>query len=147
MSKKQQKIRKFGQSTRSSDEGKIDYNHLSAISDRCFVEYMHQHRIQEDGELRDADNYKYDMPISSNRKSLMGHYNDLKMMLEGWTVMEDGKALNPFETIQAIKFNLSTFDHNLMKGFVFDRKYTAGKIEAEYNKRFYRLYQPNRFKE
>lgn len=121
---------------RDGDEGKINYVHVSAIATRVFCEYMHQNRIQSDGKLRAADNWKKGMPFSWYKKSFLGHLQDFKMLEEGNVVLENGKELTLFDTLMGAKFNFDGMIHVVMKGHKFDRKYTNGALKKEFNKRF-----------
>lgn len=122
--------------TRSDDDGKIDYAHLSALADRVWCEYMHEHRIQENGELREPDNYKKGLSLESYKKSLRGHMQDLNLILEGHKVFEKGKEVTPFDAIMAIRFNVQGVIIETMRDYKIDRKYTNGKMKADFNKRF-----------
>ena len=122
---------------RNNDKGKIDYVHISSIADRCFCEYMHAHMTQADGKIREADNWKKGMPFKWYKKSFLGHIQDVKMLMEGNNVMEDGKAIEIFEALMGAKFNMDGMIHTLMKGYKFDRKFTKGELKVEFNKRFF----------
>jgi len=125
--------------TRSNDEGKIDYAHISALADRVWCEYMHEHRIQEDGKLREPDNYKKGMPLKWNIKSFRGHFKDFELLLEGHKVTENGKEKDLFESILGMEFNLKGMIISTMTGAVIDRKYTNGKLKDDFNRRFKKL--------
>lgn len=72
-------MRTFGTgATRDSDKDKLDFDgFLSSEAILAFSEYMHQHRIQPDGNLRDADNWKKGIPIDSYMKSMWRHFFDV----------------------------------------------------------------------
>lgn len=123
--------------TRSNDEGKIDYRHLSAVYERMWCEYMHEHRIQEDGNLRDADNYKKGLEFEWYLKSLLGHIQDLKLLMEGVGVAENGKPKDFFEAVMAIAFNLQGLVIETMRGETIDRKFTNGDLKQLFIKNFY----------
>lgn len=64
--------------TRSADEDKIDYEgfyHPAVM--RRYAQYLHIHRKQADGEMRDSDNWSRGMPICRYVKSLLRHTLDL----------------------------------------------------------------------
>ena len=124
--------------TRSDDEGKIDYVHCSALVERVHCEYMHGHRTKADGKMREADNWKKGMPWAWYRKSFLGHVQDIKMLMEGNKVFEDGKEVTFFDAVFGLKFNIDGLVHTTMKGYICDRKFTDGKIEREFNERFMR---------
>lgn len=63
--------------TRDTDEGKLDYEgFLSPLVLRRFAEYMHMHRLQADGKLRDSDNWQKGIPQEAYMKSLFRHFMD-----------------------------------------------------------------------
>ena len=76
---RQSGIRTFGSgATRDTDEGKLDWEgFVSPVAMRFFAEYMHKHRHQSDGTLRDADNWQKGMPRRQYMKSLIRHTWDL----------------------------------------------------------------------
>lgn len=55
-----EKIRTFETgATRDADIGKLDYEgFLSPIVLERYAQYLHKHRVQSDGNLRDADNWQ-----------------------------------------------------------------------------------------
>ncbi|KKL48188.1 hypothetical protein LCGC14_2328020 [marine sediment metagenome] len=60
--------------TRGSEEDKLDYEgFISPLALKRYAEYLHKHRIQEDGNLRDSDNWQKGIPFSSYMKSLLRH--------------------------------------------------------------------------
>ena len=64
--------------TRDSDENKLDFEgFLSPIAVRRFAEYMHVHRKQADGALRDSDNWQKGIPVTAYMKSLIRHTFEL----------------------------------------------------------------------
>jgi len=70
--------------TRDTEEGKFDYEgFLSPIVLQRFGQYMHKHRTQADGKLRDSDNWQKGMPKSAYMKSLWRHTMDLWLHYRG----------------------------------------------------------------
>jgi len=64
--------------TRDEEDGKLDYEgFLSPLVLRRFAEYMHEHRLQADGKLRDADNWQKGIPREAYLKSLFRHFMDV----------------------------------------------------------------------
>jgi len=60
--------------TRDTDDGKLDFEgFLSPEVLYCYSEYMHRHRTQADGSLRDSDNWQKGMPKAEYLKSLLRH--------------------------------------------------------------------------
>lgn len=61
--------------TRDSDENKLDFEgFLSPLVIERYAEYMHSHRIQADGKLRDSDNWQLGITISAYMKSMWRHF-------------------------------------------------------------------------
>lgn len=73
------KIRKFETgATRDADEGKLDYEgFFSPLVMERRAQYMHKHRFQSDGSLRDSDNWQKGIPIKQYVKSLFRHFVDV----------------------------------------------------------------------
>ena len=71
--------RKFNTgATRDTDTGKIDpEGFFSPIVIKAYCEYMHKHRVQSDGKLRDSDNWQRGIPRSAYMKSLLRHVLDV----------------------------------------------------------------------
>ena len=64
--------------TRDSEGDKLDYEgFLSPLVLRRYAEYMHGHRRQADGSLRDPDNWQKGIPWGVYIKSLVRHTFDL----------------------------------------------------------------------
>lgn len=60
--------------TRDADRDKLDYEgFLSPDVLRRYAEYMHRHRVQADGTLRDSDNWQKGIPREQYMKSLLRH--------------------------------------------------------------------------
>ena len=64
-------------STRNDDDDKFDYEgFLSPLVIERFGEYMHKHRFQADGIIRDSDNWQKGMPKEWYMKSGWRHFFD-----------------------------------------------------------------------
>lgn len=71
--------------TRDSDEDKLDFEgFLSPLVLERYAQYMHEHRKQRDGQLRDSDNWQKGMPKTAYAKSLIRH------VLEFWKLRRTG---------------------------------------------------------
>ena len=72
------KIRQFETgATRDTDHGKFDYEgFLSPLVIERFGAYMHEHRQQSDGNLRDSDNWQKGIPMDQYMKSGWRHFID-----------------------------------------------------------------------
>lgn len=63
--------------TRDSDIAKYDYEgFISPLVVKRFGEYMHKHRLQSDGKLRDSDNWQRGIPKDAYMKSAWRHFLD-----------------------------------------------------------------------
>src|SRR3990167_9734133 len=88
--------------TRDTDSGKLDWEgFISPRAMRYFAEYMHKHRQQSDGTLRDADNWQKGMPRRQYMKSMIRHVWDL---WAGWDSNPDYHD-NLVDLLCAIIFN------------------------------------------
>lgn len=69
-------MRKFPTgATRNHDIDKLDFEgFLSPLVIERYATYMHQHRRQPDGTMRDSDNWQMGVPLSSYMKSLWRHF-------------------------------------------------------------------------
>jgi hypothetical protein len=74
-----EKMRQFESgATRSSEEGKYDYEgFLSPLVLERYAQYMHENRVQADGELRDSDNWQKGMGMDCFMKSMWRHFMSL----------------------------------------------------------------------
>lgn len=64
--------------TRSADEDKLDiegFIHPAVLQRYC--QYLHKHRVQADGKMRESDNWQKGMPIRRYVKSLLRHVKDV----------------------------------------------------------------------
>lgn len=98
--------------TRDTDEGKPRHcGFNSPLVMKAYGEYMHRHRLQRDGTIRDADNWKRGMPPRECLESMMRHVHDLWLIDEGYRDLarEDEEA-----ALCAIIFNAQVRLHGLM---------------------------------
>lgn len=107
-------MREFpGGATRDTDEGKFDYEgFLSPTVLERYAAYMHKHRKQADGKLRDSDNWQRGsgIPKSAYMKSGFRHWMD---------VWKGHRGLLPrevlVEALCAVLFNVMGYLHELLK--------------------------------
>lgn len=115
-------MRKFDTgATRDSEEGKYDYEgFLSPIVIEAYGQYMHKHRKQADGQLRDSDNWQkhfgekhFDVCI----KSLWRHFVDLWFLHRGYKRFDkkDSHEITKKEALMAILFNVMAYTDKLLK--------------------------------
>lgn len=97
--------------TRNSDDGKYDYEgFLSPLVIERYGQYMHKHRIQADGVLRDSDNWQKGIPKDAYIKSAWRHFLDWWMEHRGLPSREGLE-----DALCALLFNVSGYLHELLK--------------------------------
>jgi len=102
---------------RNSAEGKLEYHGFnSPVVDLAYGKYMHKHRFLEDGTLRDSDNWKKGFPIQVIRTSIGTHNKDYELIMDGYTVMENGKETTLIDALMGLRFNVNAHLHELLKG-------------------------------
>jgi hypothetical protein len=97
--------------TRDTDEGKYDYEgFLSPLVLECFADYMHHHRTQADGQLRDSDNWQKGIPKDAYIKSGFRHFMS-------WWLGHRGLRTRQMliEALCALMFNAMGYLHELLK--------------------------------
>jgi len=97
--------------TRDVEEGKLDYEgFLSPLVLERFARYMHQHRVQADGRLRDSDNWQKGIPRSAYIKSAWRHFMDV------WTLYRTCPDANAAleEALCALLFNIQGLLHEVL---------------------------------
>lgn len=117
--KRMQRMREFESgATRDSDDGKLDYEgFLSPMALERYAEYMHSHRVQSDGNLRDSDNWQQGMPKSVYVKSMFRHFMDVWMNHRGIVVVDkkDGHTVDTEEALCGLIFNAFGLLRELVK--------------------------------
>jgi len=97
--------------TRDSADGKFDYEgFLSPLVIARFGEYMHKHRLQSDGNLRDSDNWQKGIPKEAYIKSAWRHFMDWWGECRGYA-SKDGLE----EALCALLFNIQGYLHEHLK--------------------------------
>jgi hypothetical protein len=95
--------------TRNQDETKLDgegFYHPIVVE--RFAQYLHKHRKQADGKLRDSDNWQKGMPIAVYMKSAWRHF------LSWW------KAHRGYQTEEEIEDSICGLIFNA-QGYLFER--------------------------
>lgn len=105
-------IRKFETgATRDTVEGKLDYEgFLSPLVLECYAQYLHKHRTQSDGKLRDSDNWQRGIPKEVYIKSGFRHFIDVWKQHRGFesqNVLED--------SLMAVLFNIMGYAFEVLK--------------------------------
>lgn len=97
--------------TRDSDTEKYDYEgFLSPLVLVRYGEYMHKHRKQSDGQLRDSDNWQRGLPKAVYIKSAWRHFMDWFMEHRGIASREGIE-----DAICALLFNSMGYLHEHLK--------------------------------
>lgn len=107
-------IRKFKSgATRDTSNGKFDYlGFMHPLCDFSFANYMHKHRLQTDGSLRDANNWWGGFGKDIVIQSLVRHIEDLKLLHSGFFVYEVREGNNARRVVVKNKLK------NLPKNFI-----------------------------
>lgn len=106
------KIRQFDTgATRDTSQGKFDYEgFLSPLVLERFAEYMHKHRTQSDGSLRDSDNWQKGIPMDAYMKSGWRHFMDWWKIHRGIKIGTDIE-----DVLCAVMFNVMGYLHEVLK--------------------------------
>ena len=117
-------MRKFETgATRDNDKNKLDYEgFISPIVLRRYAEYMHKHRFQADGQVRDSDNWQKGIDKSSYMKSGWRHFMDWWMEHRGIPSREGLE-----DALCALLFNVSGYLHEHIKGTVYSEYKKKGR--------------------
>jgi hypothetical protein len=134
-------IRRFETgATRDTSEGKYEYTRfLDPRVLKAYAAFMHRHRQQKDGSMREPDNWKLGFTIDSFMSSLGRHFMDLWELHDyGHSYRpEDGEPANLTETLCAIIFNAHGWLYEHLKSLpqpkleVAEEEYEAGWMGRE----------------
>lgn len=101
---------------RNSSEGKLDYEgFISPLVERIYAEYMHKHRLLEDGTLRSSDNWQKGIPYEELMKSAHRHWQDVRLIFDGYMVTEDGEEVDMIDALCGLKFNIEAMILSITK--------------------------------
>lgn len=102
--------------TRDIDDNKPDYEgFLCPLVIESFGKYMHQHRIQNDGKIRDSDNWQKGIPSDAYMKSLFRHFHKAWMIHRGYVARDEkGCIVDMEKELNAIIFNTQGLLRNLL---------------------------------
>lgn len=106
--------------TRDADDKKHDFEgFLSPWAIRRYGAYMHSHRIQADGKMRDSDNWQKGsgIPLEVYVKSLLRHTFDVWSIHRGLSTFDtkDGHEVDIEDALCAILFNAFGALHEYLK--------------------------------
>ena len=111
-------VREFSTgATRDNEDGKLDFEgFLSPIVLERFGQYMHQHRKQSNGQMRDSDNWQLGIPVVTYRKSLVRHLFQAWGVWRGYKVFDNkGVRVELVDALLAVVFNALGYLHELLK--------------------------------
>ncbi len=118
MSKKKAKVRTFATGATCDIEfHKPDIEAFeSPIVDQRKARYMHEHRFQKDGTVRDGDNWQNGMSRNRYIKSLDRHVLDVRLLHRGYPAVdyETGKPVDLEDALCAIIFNSQAYLHEVL---------------------------------
>ena len=111
------RVRKFDTgATRDTDDGKLAYyGFLSPLALRRFAQYMHEHRVQSDGSLRDPDNWQKGIPFDAYMDSGWRHFMDWWLLDRGYDADSDLET-----ALCALLFNVQGYLHEFLAQSDFD---------------------------
>lgn len=96
---------------RDSDDDKYDYEgFLSPLVLEAYAAYMHKHRTQSDGQMRDSDNWQRGIPPEQYMKSAWRHFMDLWKEHRGYP-SRDGLD----EALGGLLFNVMGYWHEHLR--------------------------------
>jgi len=101
--------------TRSKRTHKFDYTGFtSPLAINIFANYMHKHRLQSDGKLRDSDNWKKGIPNKDCLESLDRHVRSIIAISQGIKCInaDDGEEETMEDVLCAARFNIDCILHN-----------------------------------
>jgi len=104
--------------TRNKGDHKYDYTGFeSPYADMLYGQYMHKHRVQADGKLRDADNWWKGIPNLECIKSMKRHAKAVNAIFKGFTVLnpDTGKEDSFIDAICGVRFACDCLLHNYGK--------------------------------
>jgi hypothetical protein len=107
----EQKMREFATgATRDVEDNKYDFEGFFSVQvlDRR-ARYMHHHRKQADGHLRDSDNWQKGIPLPVYMKSAFRHF------IDWWRAHRNGNYEAAEDAICALMFNCEGYLHEILK--------------------------------
>lgn len=98
--------------TRNNDDDNLDFEgFLSPLVLHEFAVYMHSHRKQADGKMRDSDNWQKGIPQESYMKSMWRHFKDVWDNHRNTGLARDDEIT----ALMALLFNVQGKAHELIK--------------------------------
>ncbi|MFA5387842.1 MAG: hypothetical protein WC322_05690 [Candidatus Paceibacterota bacterium] len=99
---------------RDADDDKPRYcGFNSPLVDKAYGEYMHKNRVQSDGNLRPADNWKKGIPKIEYLESIERHVLDIRLIMDGHP--EEARSTMD-DALGGARFNINGLWHEVLKG-------------------------------
>lgn len=111
-------IRKFETgATRDTSKDKLDFEgFISPLVLRRYAQYLHKHRIQSDGTMRDSDNWQKGMSLGVYIKSKIRHGNATHLIHDGFKAHDEkGNEVDLEESLCAELFNTMGYLFEVLK--------------------------------
>jgi hypothetical protein len=111
-------MRKFETgATRNLDTDKLDFEgFLSPLVVEEFGRFMHRHRLQTDGQLRDSDNWQKGIPLAAYMKSMWRHFLNVWKYHRNLPIFnEKSEPVSFEEEACALLFNIMGYLHEFLK--------------------------------
>ncbi len=114
--------------TRDTAEGKIDpEGFFDPLVITAFSDYMHKHRLQTDGNLRDSDNWQKGFTRTAIMKSMWRHLLDVWRMHRGhpprsadhlaiWQDENEGPSAAMISALCGVYFNAAAYMREVILG-------------------------------
>jgi hypothetical protein len=111
------KIRQFDSgATRDTDVNKPSYiKALSPIVLQGYVEYLGQHRLQSDGNLRDWDNWKQGIPQEVYLDGLGRHEMAVWLLCHDFPASDNHGSVTLLDSLYGVIFNAQGMAHEILK--------------------------------
>jgi len=130
----QKEMRVFESGATRNVEVDPDYHgFLSPLALHAYGEYMHRHRLQADGTLRDSDNWQKGIPNDAFVRSLVRHVHDIQLVFDGYGefARQDDRDDNVLLAhLSAALFNVQGMLHNVMLALLEDERQENRIAEA-----------------
>ena len=107
-----------GGATRNVETDPDYHGFFSPLAMHAYGEYMHTHRLQADGSLRDSDNWQRGMPTDVCVRSLVRHVHDVELIHKGYPDLarRDPRDPDPWIAhLSAVMFNTVVLLHQAIK--------------------------------
>lgn len=112
-------MRVFATGATRNIESDPDYHgFISPLALHAYGDYMHRHRLQADGSLRDSDNWQKGIPNDAFVRSMVRHVHDIQLIHDGYGELartDDRDENVLLSHLAAALFNVQGMLHNVLK--------------------------------